>query len=54
MYAIRSYASLNGSGRQLHFGGQVMKNVAGYDISRTLTGSLGTLAVLLDITLKVV
>jgi glycolate oxidase FAD binding subunit len=44
---------LNGSGRQLHFGGQVMKNVAGYDISRTLTGSLGTLAVLLDITLKV-
>jgi glycolate dehydrogenase FAD-binding subunit len=44
---------LNGSARQLRFGGQVMKNVAGYDISRTLTGSLGTLAVLLDITLKV-
>jgi glycolate oxidase FAD binding subunit len=45
---------LNGSGQRLRFGGQVMKNVAGYDISRTLTGSLGTLAVLLDITLKVV
>jgi glycolate oxidase FAD binding subunit len=44
---------LNGGARQLRFGGQVMKNVAGYDISRTLTGSLGTLAVLLDITLKV-
>ncbi|MDH3526043.1 MAG: glycolate oxidase subunit GlcE [Gammaproteobacteria bacterium] len=44
---------LNGRGERLRFGGQVMKNVAGYDISRTLTGSLGTLAVLLDITLKV-
>ncbi len=44
---------LNGRGESLRFGGQVMKNVAGYDISRTLTGSLGTLAVLLDITLKV-
>ena len=44
---------LNGAGRRLRFGGQVMKNVAGYDISRALTGSLGTLAVLLDITLKV-
>jgi glycolate oxidase FAD binding subunit len=44
---------LNGTGKRLRFGGQVMKNVAGYDISRTLTGSLGTLAVLLDISLKV-
>jgi glycolate oxidase FAD binding subunit len=44
---------LNGAGKLLRFGGSVMKNVAGYDISRTLTGSLGTLAVLLDITLKV-
>ena len=44
---------LNGSGELLRFGGQVMKNVAGYDISRTLTGSLGTLAVLLDISLRV-
>ncbi len=44
---------LNGRGEALRFGGQVMKNVAGYDISRTLTGSLGTLAVMLDITIKV-
>jgi glycolate oxidase FAD binding subunit len=44
---------LNGKGEYLRFGGQVMKNVAGYDVSRLLTGSLGTLAVLLDISLKV-
>ena len=44
---------VNGNGEYLRFGGQVMKNVAGYDLSRTLTGSLGTLAVLLDIHLKV-
>lgn len=44
---------LNGRGELLRFGGQVMKNVAGYDISRTLTGSLGTLALLLEISLKV-
>ncbi len=44
---------LNGRGDYLRFGGQVMKNVAGYDVARTLTGSLGTLAVLLDISLRV-
>jgi glycolate oxidase FAD binding subunit len=44
---------ISGKGEYLRFGGQVMKNVAGYDLSRTLTGSLGTLAVLLDIHLKV-
>jgi glycolate dehydrogenase FAD-binding subunit len=44
---------INGKGEYLRFGGQVMKNVAGYDVSRTLTGSLGTLAVLLEIHLKV-
>ena len=44
---------ISGNGEYLRFGGQVMKNVAGYDLSRTLTGSLGTLAVLLDIHLKV-
>ena len=36
---------INGRGELLRLGGQVMKNVAGYDLSRTLTGSLGTLAV---------
>jgi glycolate oxidase FAD binding subunit len=44
---------LDGKGDDLRFGGQVMKNVAGFDVSRLLTGSLGTLGVLLDISLKV-
>ncbi|MFV1996623.1 MAG: glycolate oxidase subunit GlcE [Acidiferrobacterales bacterium] len=44
---------INGMGEVLKFGGQVMKNVAGYDVSRLLTGSLGTLGVLLEISLKV-
>jgi glycolate oxidase FAD binding subunit len=44
---------ITGKGERLRLGGQVMKNVAGYDLSRTLTGSLGTLAVLLDIHLRV-
>ncbi len=44
---------LNGRGEDLQFGGQVMKNVAGYDVSRLLTGSLGTLGVLTEVSLKV-
>jgi glycolate oxidase FAD binding subunit len=44
---------LDGKGEILHFGGQVMKNVAGYDVSRLLTGSLGTLGVILEVSLKV-
>ena len=44
---------LNGKAELLHFGGQVMKNVAGYDVSRLMCGALGTLGVLLDISLKV-
>jgi glycolate oxidase FAD binding subunit len=44
---------INGKGEILKFGGQVMKNVAGYDVSRLMTGSFGTLGVLLDISLKV-
>jgi glycolate oxidase FAD binding subunit len=44
---------LDGRGEVLGFGGQVMKNVAGYDVSRLVTGSLGTLGVLLDVSLKV-
>lgn len=44
---------LNGRGEVLSFGGQVMKNVAGYDVSRLLAGSLGTLGVLLEVSLKV-
>lgn len=44
---------LDGQGRVQRFGGEVMKNVAGYDIARLMAGSLGTLAVLLEISLKV-
>lgn len=44
---------LDGRGRELAFGGQVMKNVAGYDVSRLMAGSLGTLGVLLEVSLKV-
>lgn len=44
---------LNGEGELLSFGGQVMKNVAGYDVSRLLCGSLGCLGVLAEVSLKV-
>ncbi len=44
---------INGKGEVLSFGGEVMKNVAGYDVSRLMAGSLGTLGVLLEISLKV-
>ena len=43
---------MDGHGRVLRFGGQVMKNVAGYDLSRLMVGSLGTLALLLELSLK--
>jgi glycolate oxidase FAD binding subunit len=44
---------LSGEGHTLTFGGQVMKNVAGYDLSRLMVGAMGTLGVLLEISLKV-
>jgi len=44
---------MDGKGEILHFGGQVMKNVAGYDVSRLLAGSLGTLGLILEVSLKV-
>jgi glycolate oxidase FAD binding subunit len=44
---------INGKGELLHFGGQVMKNVAGYDVSRLMVGAMGTLGVLLEVSLKV-
>ncbi len=44
---------INGKGEILHFGGEVMKNVAGYDLSRLMAGAMGTLGVLLDVSLKV-
>ena len=55
--AVRDYLLgarlLNGKGEDLTFGGQVMKNVAGYDVSRLMAGTLGTLGVLLEVSLKV-
>ena len=44
---------MDGQGEGLSFGGQVMKNVAGYDVSRLLAGSLGTLGLLLEMSVKV-
>ncbi len=44
---------LDGLGRCLRFGGQVMKNVAGYDVSRLMAGALGTLGALLEVSIKV-
>ena len=44
---------LDGRAHVLTFGGKVMKNVAGYDLSRALAGSLGTLGMILDVSLKV-
>ena len=45
---------LDGRGEDLSFGGRVMKNVAGFDLSRVMTGALGTLGVLTEISLKCV
>ena len=44
---------INGRAEILNFGGQVMKNVAGYDCSRLMAGAMGTLGVILEVSLKV-
>jgi glycolate oxidase FAD binding subunit len=44
---------IDGSARELTFGGQVMKNVAGYDVSRVLAGSMGVLGAICEVSLKV-
>ena len=51
--AVLGTRLLNGQGRLLRFGGTVIKNVAGYDVSRLLAGSLGILGVIVDVSLKV-
>ena len=43
---------IDGTGTSLAFGGQVIKNVAGFDVSRLMTGALGTLGVITEISLK--
>ena len=54
--AMRDYVlgvrMLNGLGEDLHFGGQVMKNVAGYDLPRLMVGSRGRLGLLLEVSLR--
>ena len=52
--AVLGVKIVDGQGRHLTFGGQVMKNVAGYDVSRLLVGSQGRLAVICEISLKVI
>ena len=44
---------VDGRGRAMSFGGQVMKNVAGYDVARMIAGTLGTLALIAEVSLKV-
>ena len=55
--AVRDYllgvTLLNGRAELLSFGGQVMKNVAGYDVSRLMAGAWGTLGLLTEVSLKV-
>lgn len=43
---------IDGCGQRLRFGGRVLKNVAGYDVSRLLTGALGTLGMIVEVALK--
>jgi glycolate oxidase FAD binding subunit len=52
--AVLGVVMINGLGQKLTFGGQVMKNVAGYDVSRLQVGAFGTLGVLLEISIKVI
>lgn len=44
---------IDGTGQPLRFGGQVIKNVAGYDVSRLMAGALGTLGLMTEVSLKV-
>ncbi len=55
--AVRDYVLgvtvMDARGTAMRFGGTVMKNVAGYDVSRLFAGSMGTLGLILDVSLKV-
>lgn len=51
--ALLGVTMVNGMGQRLAFGGQVLKNVAGYDVSRLMVGACGTLGLLLEVSLRV-
>ncbi len=50
---VLGVSCINGKGEYLSFGGQVIKNVAGYDVSRLMAGALGALGVICEVSLKV-
>jgi glycolate dehydrogenase FAD-binding subunit len=50
---LLGFTAISGRGESFQSGGRVMKNVTGYDLSKLMTGSYGTLAVFTDLTLKV-
>jgi len=52
--AVLGIKIIDGQGRLLTFGGQVIKNVAGYDVARLLVGSKGRLAIICEISFKVI
>ena len=52
--ALLGVKMINGKGEVLEFGGQVIKNVAGYDVTRLMCGAFGSLGMLLELSLKVV
>lgn len=52
--AVLGVQLIDGNGEVMGFGGQVMKNVAGFDVSRLMAGSLGTLGLITEVSLKVV
>lgn len=49
---VTGVSAVTGTGRHVHAGGRVVKNVAGFDLVRLITGSWGTLGVITDVTLK--
>ena len=50
---VLGLSMIDGRGSLLHFGGTVIKNVAGYDVSRLMAGSLGVLGLITSVSLKV-